>query len=226
MVLPHPTAVPGAWLPVPGKDAAERILCLLLPRRAAGGGLFDSPPGSRGACSACRGPSRQPHSGLPHSAGRGGHGGTPQVIVDSVVAASAAVMNLQPLVSRETDPVQGAVLGVTRMNSGQAGRGMLQSWGDAACSVQCRAPIAECSWGSHLHQLTPCTQVSPPGDAEVGLHQERVRAKHACARCSLDSPPQLQQVSIAPRHASSCLTGSCSWLAWLLTVELPSTRTA
>ena len=56
-----------------------------------------------------------------HCAGRGGHGGTPQVVVDSVVAASAAVMNLQPLVSRETDPVQGAVVGVTRMNSGQTG---------------------------------------------------------------------------------------------------------
>ena len=60
-------------------------------------------------------------SRLPHCAGRGGHGGTPQVVVDSVVAASAAVMNLQPLVSRETDPVQGAVVGVTRMNSGQTG---------------------------------------------------------------------------------------------------------
>ena len=50
--------------------------------------------------------------------GRGGHGGTPHVVKDSVVAGSAVVMNLQPLVSRETDPTQGGIVGVTLFNSG------------------------------------------------------------------------------------------------------------
>ena len=50
--------------------------------------------------------------------GRGGHGGTPHVVKDSVVAGSAVVMNLQPLVSRETDPAQGGIVGVTLFNSG------------------------------------------------------------------------------------------------------------
>ena len=50
--------------------------------------------------------------------GVGGHGGTPNVVKDSVVAGSAIVMNLQPLISRETDPTQGGIVGVTLFNSG------------------------------------------------------------------------------------------------------------
>ena len=50
--------------------------------------------------------------------GVSGHGGTPHLVKDSVVAAAATVMNLQPLISRETDPAQGGVVGVTLINSG------------------------------------------------------------------------------------------------------------
>ena len=52
-------------------------------------------------------------------AGVGGHGGTPHLVKDTVVAASAVVMNLQPLISRETDPAQGGIVGVTLINSGK-----------------------------------------------------------------------------------------------------------
>ena len=51
--------------------------------------------------------------------GVGGHGGTPHLVKDTVVAASAIVMNLQPLVSRETDPAEGGIVGVTLINSGK-----------------------------------------------------------------------------------------------------------
>ena len=51
--------------------------------------------------------------------GVGGHGGTPHLVKDTVVAASAVVMNLQPLVSRETDPAEGGIVGVTLINSGK-----------------------------------------------------------------------------------------------------------
>ena len=51
--------------------------------------------------------------------GVSGHGGTPHLVKDTVVAASAIVMNLQPLISRETDPTQGGIVGVTLINSGR-----------------------------------------------------------------------------------------------------------
>ncbi len=50
--------------------------------------------------------------------GKGGHGGMPNQGVDAIVAASAIVMNLQSIVSREIDPVEPAVVTVGQFNSG------------------------------------------------------------------------------------------------------------
>jgi IAA-amino acid hydrolase len=50
--------------------------------------------------------------------GRGGHGALPHLAVDPVVAASAIVMSLQSIVSRETSPTDGAVVTVSRFNTG------------------------------------------------------------------------------------------------------------
>ncbi|KAI8463294.1 MAG: hypothetical protein J3K34DRAFT_527103 [Monoraphidium minutum] len=50
--------------------------------------------------------------------GRGGHAALPHAAIDPVVAAAQAVIALQPLVSRETSPVDSAVISVTRFNTG------------------------------------------------------------------------------------------------------------
>ena len=50
--------------------------------------------------------------------GRGGHGAMPHLTADPVVAAAYAVVALQPLVSRETDPVDSAVVTVARFSTG------------------------------------------------------------------------------------------------------------
>ncbi|KAK1678453.1 hypothetical protein QYE76_039301 [Lolium multiflorum] len=52
--------------------------------------------------------------------GKGGHGATPHAAVDPIVAASSAVLSLQQLVARETDPLQGAVVSVTFIRGGEA----------------------------------------------------------------------------------------------------------
>lgn len=49
--------------------------------------------------------------------GRGGHAAAPHLTADPVVAASLAVVALQPLVSRETDPFAAQVVSVTRFNT-------------------------------------------------------------------------------------------------------------
>jgi IAA-amino acid hydrolase len=41
--------------------------------------------------------------------GKGGHAAGPQLVVDSIVAGASAVLSLQQLVARETDPLQAAV---------------------------------------------------------------------------------------------------------------------
>ncbi len=50
--------------------------------------------------------------------GQGGHGGMPDQGVDAIVAASAVVMNLQSIVSRETSPSESVVVSVGVFDSG------------------------------------------------------------------------------------------------------------
>jgi hippurate hydrolase len=53
--------------------------------------------------------------------GRGGHAGTPQFTVDPVLAAAAAVLRLQTVVSRETAPAEQVVLSVGSFHAGERG---------------------------------------------------------------------------------------------------------
>lgn len=50
--------------------------------------------------------------------GKGGHGSAPHQGVDTVVASSAIVMNLQTIVSRELDPLEPAVVSVGSLSAG------------------------------------------------------------------------------------------------------------
>ncbi|MDD5247710.1 MAG: M20 family metallopeptidase [Rhodocyclaceae bacterium] len=52
--------------------------------------------------------------------GRGGHAAMPHQAVDTVMAGAALVQALQTLVSRETDPLDAAVVSVTRFHAGHA----------------------------------------------------------------------------------------------------------
>lgn len=52
--------------------------------------------------------------------GRGGHAARPQKAVDPVVIAAQAILALQTLVSRETDPMDAAVLSTTAVLAGEA----------------------------------------------------------------------------------------------------------
>lgn len=52
--------------------------------------------------------------------GKGGHGGMPHRGVDSIVAASALVLQLQTIVSRNVDPLQPAVVSIGTIQGGTA----------------------------------------------------------------------------------------------------------
>lgn len=52
--------------------------------------------------------------------GKGGHAAGPHDAIDPIVAASAAVLALQQIVSREIDPLQGAVVSITFLKGGEA----------------------------------------------------------------------------------------------------------
>jgi amidohydrolase len=52
--------------------------------------------------------------------GRGGHAAMPHLVVDPVAAAAQVVTNLQHVVAREVDPIERAVVSVTRIAGGSA----------------------------------------------------------------------------------------------------------
>ncbi|RCV10264.1 hypothetical protein SETIT_2G098500v2 [Setaria italica] len=52
--------------------------------------------------------------------GKGGHAGGPHDTIDPVIAAASAILSLQQLVSRETDPLEAAVVSVTLLKGGEA----------------------------------------------------------------------------------------------------------
>lgn len=52
--------------------------------------------------------------------GKGGHAAAPNMAVDPIIAASFAILGLQQLVSRETDPLQGRVVSIGLIKAGDA----------------------------------------------------------------------------------------------------------
>jgi hippurate hydrolase len=52
--------------------------------------------------------------------GRGGHAAKPQTTIDPIIVGTAMVQALQTIVSRTVDPVQPAVVSVTRFHAGEA----------------------------------------------------------------------------------------------------------
>ncbi len=53
--------------------------------------------------------------------GRGGHGASPQTAIDPVLMASRFVVDVQGVVSREKDPLDGGVITIGAINGGSAG---------------------------------------------------------------------------------------------------------
>ncbi len=52
--------------------------------------------------------------------GRGGHGANPHHAIDPVVASAQIITALQTLISRETPPLDAAILSITMLKAGSA----------------------------------------------------------------------------------------------------------
>src|SRR5699024_5279645 len=52
--------------------------------------------------------------------GKGGHAATPHLTVDPLVVGSQVLLNLQPIVSRQVDPLKPAVVSVTTFQGGDS----------------------------------------------------------------------------------------------------------
>jgi hippurate hydrolase len=75
-----------------------------------------------------------------HLSGRGGHAALPNVCDDLILAASHLVTALQTLVSRETDPLDSAVLSITNFQSGSGACNVLPETAHLSGTVRTFAP--------------------------------------------------------------------------------------
>lgn len=85
--------------------------------------------------------------------GKGGHAAMPHLGTDPVVAAAAVVQALQPLVSRETDPVDSAVISVTQFSSGEGATNVIPD------SVKLGGTLRSLSEKPFLHLIKRATEV-------------------------------------------------------------------
>ncbi|MFE1599598.1 M20 aminoacylase family protein [Methylobacterium sp. ID0610] len=84
-------------------------------------GLHNQPNGQHGRLSLRRGPAMAAADFFDiRITGRGAHAAQPNRGIDPVVVQAALVQALQTVVSRNTDPVQAAVLSITRVQAGAA----------------------------------------------------------------------------------------------------------
>jgi hippurate hydrolase len=98
--------------------------------------------------------------------GRGGHAASPHLTVDPMVAANAIVLGLQTIVSRSVDPVEAAVVSVTRFQAGEANN-VIPNMATIAGTVRTLTPAVRATVEGRLRKLAYCISEAFDASAEV-----------------------------------------------------------
>ncbi|MEK5476922.1 amidohydrolase [Paenibacillus sp. FSL R5-0407] len=98
--------------------------------------------------------------------GRGGHGGMPHRTIDSVVAASALVLQLQSVVSRSVDPLNPAVVTIGSIQGGTA-QNIIADRCRLAGTVRCFDEETRALIRSRIHEMAEGTAAAYGAEAAV-----------------------------------------------------------
>ncbi|MGG6310057.1 M20 family metallopeptidase [Paenibacillus macerans] len=98
--------------------------------------------------------------------GRGGHGGMPHKTVDSVVAASALVLQLQSVVSRSVDPLDPAVVTIGAIQGGTA-QNIIADRCKLSGTVRCFCEETRSLIRSRIHALAEGTAAAYGAEANI-----------------------------------------------------------
>ncbi|HEX8962340.1 MAG TPA: M20 aminoacylase family protein, partial [Rhodocyclaceae bacterium] len=103
--------------------------------------------------------------------GRGGHAAMPHQAIDTIVAGSALVQALQGLVSRETDPLEAAVVSVTRFHAGGDADNILPARAVLGGTVRSLRPELQQALEAGMRRV--CDGIAATYRVGVGLDFER-----------------------------------------------------
>lgn len=102
--------------------------------------------------------------------GRGGHAAMPHQAVDVVVAGSALVQALQSLVSRDIDPLDAAVVSVTRFHAGHADN-VLPETAELGGTVRTLNPALQDVLEAGMRRV--CAGIAAAYRVSIDVHYER-----------------------------------------------------
>lgn len=98
--------------------------------------------------------------------GKGGHGGMPHQAIDSVVAASALVLQLQSVVSRSVDPLDPAVVTIGSIQGGTA-QNIIADRCKLAGTVRCFSEETRSVIRERIHTMTESVVKSYGAEANI-----------------------------------------------------------
>ncbi|GAX76830.1 hypothetical protein CEUSTIGMA_g4276.t1 [Chlamydomonas eustigma] len=133
--------------------------------------------------------------------GRGGHGAMPHLAADPVVASSAIVMTLQSLVSRETSPTDGAVVTVSRFNTGQGASNVISD------AVEVKGTIRALTQATFERLHTRLEDVAKGIASSYGCHVEMIQWSATPYPPTVNSPELADMVMELAKGAQAAFEG-------------------
>jgi hippurate hydrolase len=101
--------------------------------------------------------------------GRGGHAAIPQLSIDPVVIASQIVLAVQTIVSRSTDPVDKALISITKINGGTA-YNVIDDSVKLGGTIRTFKPETRSFFEKKLHEISSGIAKANGAEAEVDFH--------------------------------------------------------
>ena len=101
--------------------------------------------------------------------GKGGHAAIPQLSIDPVVIASQIVLAVQTIVSRSTDPVDKALISITKINGGTA-YNVIDDSVKLGGTIRTFKPETRSFFEKKLHEISSGIAKANGAEAEVDFH--------------------------------------------------------
>ena len=101
--------------------------------------------------------------------GRGGHAAIPQLAIDPVVIASQIVLAVQTIISRSTDPVDKALISITKINGGTA-YNVIDDSVKLGGTIRTFKPETRFFFEKKIHEMASGIAKANGAEAEVDFH--------------------------------------------------------
>ena len=101
--------------------------------------------------------------------GKGGHAAIPQLAIDPVVIASQIVLAVQTIVSRSTDPVDKALISITKISGGTA-YNVIDDSVKMGGTIRTFKPETRAFYGKKLNEISSGIAKANGADADVEFH--------------------------------------------------------